>query len=93
MSSEQDNTQVTETTPVQTYGDARWVTSFQAPDGTIYLHNNLKTRHGGLTLDSHKDYHAPEITGQPEGAVFWRKDRDFFLDSWYWRIELASASV
>nr|MBC8462022.1 exo-alpha-sialidase [Deltaproteobacteria bacterium] len=65
---------------IHSYGDYKWVTSFQSADGTIYLHGKKKSTDGGRTVVPHDEPAFDEMAKIPEGAIFCRDGLFLALD-------------
>ncbi len=71
-------------------GDAKWLRSFRAADGTIFLPFGKKTTDGGLTIVEHTGPDFKKILGQAEETTFVRPGLFFALDS---KLSYASPGV
>jgi BNR repeat-like domain len=66
--------------PILALDNGRWIRSFRAADGTIYLKGRLKTRDGGLTVEAQDRIDVEALNAAPERAVFARPGLFYALD-------------
>ena len=55
---------------VKALNNGKWIRSFRAADGAIYLRKHLKTTDGGLTFQPQSLVDVEEVNAVPESAVF-----------------------
>lgn len=71
---------VGEISPVLALGNGRWIRSFQAADGTLYLRGNLKSLDGGRSVQPQETVDVEAITANPERAILARPEMFYALD-------------
>lgn len=60
--------------------NGRWIRSFRAADGTLYLRGKLQSRDGGRTVEPQTAVDLEEINASPERAVFARPGMFYAMD-------------
>lgn len=65
---------------ISSLNNGRWIRSFRAADGTIYLKNHLKSVDGGKTIKSQNHIDVEDINAAPERAVLAKKGLFYALD-------------
>lgn len=66
--------------PIKTLNNGKWIRSFRAADGTIYLKNHLMSMDGGKTIQPQTQIDVEDINAAPERAVLAKKGLFYALD-------------
>jgi len=64
---------------VKALSNGKWIRSFRAADGTIYLRKHLKSTDGGLTVEAQTKVDVEDVNAVPESAVFAKKGMFYAL--------------
>lgn len=58
--------------PLTALNNGRWIRSFRAADGSLYLHGKRQSRDGGRTVEPETALDVEDITAAPERAALAR---------------------